>query len=93
MVSKEEVSLFNLNVIRQLTTASQSFKQVPNGSENNISMLRWVIALTPVIGAILLPVVIPLIMAKTGIGLGIGMALLLSTIWFVAMLRTAEMPH
>ena len=37
--------------------------------------------------------VVPLTIAKVGIGAGVGVALVLSTAWFVAMLSTAEMPH
>jgi hypothetical protein len=32
-------------------------------------------------------------MARVGIGAGVAVALVLSSLWFVAMLRTAEMPH
>jgi hypothetical protein len=32
-------------------------------------------------------------MARLGVGAGVLMTLMVSTIWFVAMLRTAEMPH
>ena len=39
------------------------------------------------------PILVPLTMAKAGIGAGVGLALVLSSIWFVAMLRTSEMPH
>ena len=44
-------------------------------------------------GAIAFPVLVPLAMIKFGIGTGVGVALALSTIWFVSMLRTSEMPH
>ncbi len=56
-------------------------------------MLRKIVALTPFCGAILLPIAIPLTIVKAGLGPGILIALLLSILWFVAMLRTAEMPH
>lgn len=36
---------------------------------------------------------VPLAMAKAGIGAGVALALVLSSIWFVAMLKTSEMPH
>ena len=32
-------------------------------------------------------------MAKVGIGAGVALALVLSSIWFIAMLKTSEMPH
>ena len=55
--------------------------------------LRWFVALTPVFGALVFPVMVPLAMAKAGIGAGVALALVLSSIWFVAMLKTSEMPH
>ncbi len=56
-------------------------------------MLRWFVAITPVAGAIIFPLIVPLIMARIGLASGLVVALLLSTLWFVAMLRTSEMPH
>ena len=56
-------------------------------------MIRWIVALTPIVGAISFPLLIPTIIQRLGLGAGVLSALLLSTIWFVAMLRTAEMPH
>ena len=38
------------------------------------------------------PLVVPLVMARVGIGAGVGVALVLSGLWFVAMLKTSEMP-
>ena len=35
----------------------------------------------------------PFTMAKVGIGAGVGLALVLSSLWFVGMLKTSEMPH
>jgi hypothetical protein len=55
--------------------------------------LRWFVAITPLAGAIAFPILVPLTMARVGIGAGVGVALVLSSLWFVAMLRTAEMPH
>ncbi len=56
-------------------------------------MLRLFVALTPILGAILLPLIVPFTITHLGLGFGIGSALFLSTLWFVFMLRTAEMPH
>lgn len=56
-------------------------------------ILRWFVALTPLTGAILLPLVVPLTIAKLGLGPGVLTALILSSLWFIAMLRTSEMPH
>ena len=56
-------------------------------------MLRWLVALTPIAGAIAFPLIVPLTIARLGLAPGVVVALLLSSLWFVAMLRTAEMPH
>ena len=57
------------------------------------STLRWIVAITPLVGAMAFPLAVPLTIARVGIGAGVGVALVLSTLWFVAMLRTAELPH
>ncbi|ABI46881.1 Predicted membrane protein-related protein [Synechococcus sp. CC9311] len=59
----------------------------------NTSMLRWLVAITPLAGAIAFPILVPITMAKVGIGAGVGVALVLSTLWFASMLLTSEMPH
>ncbi len=56
-------------------------------------MLRWFVAITPLLGAILFPLIVPFVIAWFGIAPGVLTALLLSIIWFVAMLVTSEMPH
>ena len=56
-------------------------------------MLRWFVAITPLAGAIAFPILVPITMVKMGIGAGVGVALVLSTLWFVSMLLTSEMPH
>ena len=56
-------------------------------------MLRWFVALTPLVGAILFPLIVPFTMSRVGLAPGVVVALILSTLWFVAMLRTSEMPH
>ena len=58
-----------------------------------MTTLRRFVAITPLAGAIIFPLVVPLSMARLGVGAGVLMTLMVSTIWFVAMLRTAEMPH
>ena len=55
--------------------------------------LRWFVAITPLAGTMVFPLVVPLIMARVGIGAGVGVALVLSGLWFIAMLKTSEMPH
>jgi hypothetical protein len=54
--------------------------------------LRLVVALTPLAGSILFPVVVPLLMVRVSIASGVIAAVVIGTLWFVAMLRTAEMP-
>ena len=56
-------------------------------------MLRVFVAATPLVGAILIPLIIPITISRAGIGPGVFFALILSSLWFVAMLRTSEMPH
>ena len=56
-------------------------------------MLRWFVAVTPLAGAILFPLIVPFVISWFGIAPGVLTALMLSIFWFVAMLRTSEMPH
>ena len=56
-------------------------------------MVRLIVALTPLVGAIVFPLLIPTTIERFGLGPGVLSALILSTVWFVAMLRTSEMPH
>jgi hypothetical protein len=53
---------------------------------------RALVALTPVAGSILFPLLVALLMVRVSIGAGMLAAVLIGTGWFVAMLRTAEMP-
>ena len=65
-----------------------------NPSEQKPSSgLRWFVALTPVAGAIVFPILVPIVMTRVSIGAGVGVALALSSLWFIAMLKTSEMPH
>ncbi|ABB25367.1 hypothetical protein Syncc9902_0397 [Synechococcus sp. CC9902] len=57
------------------------------------SGLRWFVALTPLAGAMIFPILVPIVMTRVGIGAGVGVALALSSLWFIAMLKTSEMPH
>ena len=56
-------------------------------------MVRLIVAFTPLVGAITFPLLIPTTIERFGLGPGVLSALILSTIWFIAMLRTSEMPH
>ena len=70
-------------------------RAITKGTTNGktIAPARGVMAITPLAGAIVFPLVVPLVMARVGIGAGVGVALVLSGLWFVAMLKTSEMPH
>lgn len=54
--------------------------------------LRSIVALTPIAGSLLFPLVVPLLMVKVGIAAGMLAAVAIGTLWFVAMLSTSEMP-
>ena len=56
-------------------------------------MVRLIVAFTPLVGAIAFPLLIPTTIERFGLAPGVLGALTLSTVWFVAMLRTSEMPH
>ena len=56
-------------------------------------MKKNFIAFTPLMGALTFPLIVPITIAKFGINFGILTALLVSSLWFIAMLRTSEMPH
>ena len=56
-------------------------------------MKKKFIAFTPLFGALTFPLVVPITISKFGINYGILSALFISSLWFIAMLRTAEMPH
>ena len=56
-------------------------------------MKKKLIAFTPFMGALTFPLIVPLTIAKFGINYGIIIALFICSFWFIAMLRTSEMPH
>ena len=67
---------------------------VLNSNENKApAALRWFVAITPLAGAMAFPLIVPLVMARVGIAAGVAVALVLSSLWFIAMLKTSEMPH
>jgi hypothetical protein len=55
--------------------------------------LKTVVAFTPLAGAVVLPVVVPLLMVRVSVGAGVLAAVLLSSLWFATMLRTSELPE
>ena len=56
-------------------------------------MLKKIVAFTPLLGALTFPLIVPITISKFGVNYGILSALLISSLWFIAMLRTSEMPH
>jgi MFS superfamily sulfate permease-like transporter len=63
----------------------------PSGPQAN-GTLKTVVAFTPLVGSLLVPVVVPLLMVRVSVGAGVLAAVLLSCLWFSAMLRTSELP-
>ena len=63
-----------------------------NGFKNKL-MLKKIVAFTPLFGALTFPLIVPITISKFGINYGILSALIISSLWFIAMLRTSEMPH
>jgi hypothetical protein len=67
---------------------------VLNSHDNEApASLRWFVAITPLAGAMAFPLIVPLVLARVGIAAGVAVALVLSSFWFIAMLKTSEMPH
>tara|TARA_B100000212_G_scaffold314767_1_gene268516 strand:- start:265 stop:435 length:171 start_codon:yes stop_codon:yes gene_type:complete len=56
-------------------------------------MRKNLVAFTPLFGAVTFPLVVPITISKFGVNYGIATALFISSLWFIAMLRTSEMPH
>ncbi|MEB3318758.1 MAG: hypothetical protein VKO39_11545 [Cyanobacteriota bacterium] len=54
--------------------------------------LKAFVALTPLLGSLLVPLLVPLLMARVSIAAGVLALVIVGTGWFVAMLRTSEMP-
>ena len=55
--------------------------------------MKALVALTPITGAVALPLMVVVLMAKVSIGAGVAAAVVISSLWFVAMLRTSELPE
>ena len=56
------------------------------------SLLKVVVAATPLVGSLLVPVLVPVLMVRVNIAAGVLALVVIGTGWFVAMLRTSEMP-
>ncbi len=54
---------------------------------------KLLVALTPVAGAVAFPLAVPLVMKHVGIPAAVLTAVVVGTLWFVAMLRTSELPQ
>lgn len=57
------------------------------------SPLKTIVAVTPLAGALLVPLLVPVLMVRVSIGAGVLAAVVLSCLWFAAMLRTSELPQ
>ena len=57
------------------------------------TILKPIVALTPMAGAVVVPLLVPILMVRVSIGAGVAAAVVVSSIWFILMLRTSEMPH
>ena len=68
-------------------------KTMPKLNGSNKLMLKKIVAFTPLLGALTFPLIVPITISKFGVNYGIFSALLISSLWFIAMLRTSEMPH
>ena len=55
--------------------------------------MKTLVALTPISGAVLLPLLVTLLMVKVSIAAGVLAAVVVSSLWFVAMLLTSELPE
>ncbi|MCT0231325.1 hypothetical protein KQ306_10745 [Synechococcus sp. CS-1324] len=49
-------------------------------------------ALTPLAGSLVLPILVPILMVRFSVAAGVAVAVVASCLWFTLMLRTAEMP-
>ena len=53
---------------------------------------RAIVAFTPLVGALTLPLLVPVLMSRVSLPASLLAAVIGSTVWFVVMLRTSEMP-
>lgn len=56
------------------------------------SVLKAVVASTPLLGSLVVPILVPLLMVRVSIAAGVLALVAAGSLWFVAMLRTSEMP-
>lgn len=55
--------------------------------------LKFLVAATPMAGTLGFALVVPLVMKHLGIQAAVLAAVVVGTLWFVAMLRTSELPE
>ena len=53
---------------------------------------RIAVALTAMAGALAFPLIVPVVLIRLGLPAAMLSAVLIGTVWFVVMLRSAEMP-
>jgi hypothetical protein len=59
---------------------------------SNLKLKRAVVTFTPLVGALAFPVAVPLVLRSAGLPAALLTAVSLGSLWFVLMLRSAEMP-
>ncbi len=57
-----------------------------------MDLKRTLVAATPLAGALAFPVLVPFVLRWVGLPAAVLTAVVVGSLWFVAMLRTAEMP-
>ena len=57
-----------------------------------MGLKRVLVAATPLVGALAFPLAVPLVMRSAGLQAAVLTAVVLGSLWFVAMLRSSEMP-
>jgi len=55
--------------------------------------VKVLVALTPLAGSLAFPLAVPLVMKHMGIPAAVLTAVVVGTVWFIAMLRTSELPQ
>ena len=61
-------------------------------AEQPASTVKALVAFTPLAGALVVPILVPLLMVRVSVAAGVLAAVILSCLWFSAMLRTSELP-
>ena len=64
----------------------------PDSGSRHLGLRRWIVALTPLLGAMAFPLLVPVLMQRLSLQAGMGAAVVIGSLWFGVMLRSAEMP-